>query len=218
MADLRTVDVVNAIRNSGSAEYQSRIPLVTRDNLASVGSAILQYEPTKNEFVDTLVNKIAMTVITNKGYQNPIRQFKKGMMEWGKTIEEIYVDIIAGQTYDPDDAQNTVFKRYQPNIKSIFHEVNREQFYPVTIEETRLKRAFASDYGFSDLVGYIVSKLYDSDEQDEFLIMKNLPNQYAVEGKFKVLTVAPVIDEVSAKAAITKIKALSNKMDCIHPT
>lgn len=44
------VDILNAIRNDASPEYQERIPEATRNNIADIGNALLSYTPTMSEF------------------------------------------------------------------------------------------------------------------------------------------------------------------------
>ena len=67
------MNVLNTILANASEDYQSRVPQATKDNITSVGSAIMSYQPTENEFLSALVNKIAMTIVRNKTFKNPLR-------------------------------------------------------------------------------------------------------------------------------------------------
>jgi hypothetical protein len=99
-----------------------------------------------------------------------------------------------------------------PDVKAIFHTINRKDMYKTTVQNQQLKQAFLTDSGFTSLIDKIVQAMYTSDNYDEFLLMKNLIKQYGAEGKFSMFTVAPVVDEATAKAALTKIKQISNDM------
>lgn len=75
------VDILNAIRNNASETYRTRIPVATQDNIRDIGNAMMQYQATQNEFLNALVNRIARVLITSKSYENPLRMFKKGLIE-----------------------------------------------------------------------------------------------------------------------------------------
>lgn len=49
---------------------------------------MMTYEATQNEFLSALVNRIGRVIITSKSYTNPLRVFKKGILEYGETIEK----------------------------------------------------------------------------------------------------------------------------------
>jgi len=212
MSDYKSSDLLNAIRTGASADYQDRVPEATQENLALVGTSILDYSQARNEFTDALFNKIGLSVIKNKLFENPLREFKKGQLEDGADIEEIFVDIIKASAYDPITAETELFKRALPNISACFHRVNREDQYKTTVQLKTLRKAFTSESGFNSLVDKIITNLYTSANFDEFIIMKNLITQYAIEGKFAMIPVSPVTDNATAKSALSKIKEVSNDL------
>ena len=55
--DLKSSTLLNAIKASASDTYKARIPDATKDNLAEVGSAILNFTVTRNEFVAAMLNR-----------------------------------------------------------------------------------------------------------------------------------------------------------------
>ena len=50
------LDVANSIRATASADYQARIPVLTQENIAEYGNAMMNYQPAQNEFLHNLVN------------------------------------------------------------------------------------------------------------------------------------------------------------------
>ena len=64
------VDVLNAIRNALPSNYANRIPEATRNNLAQYAQALKDYPVIMNKWVNVLVNKIGLTVIKNKMWNN----------------------------------------------------------------------------------------------------------------------------------------------------
>ena len=210
--DYKSSTLLNAIKNSASQEYQDRVPDATQDNLAEVGSGILNWSSTRNEFVQALFNRIGKVVISDKLYENPLKEFKKGMLDYGKTIEEVFVDLVAENVFDQAVAEQELYKRALPDVKSVFHDVNRKGFYKTTVSQAELELAFTGEDGMMTLVDKIIRKLYTSDNYDEFLYMKNIIHQYGVEGKFALVPVTAVTDQDTAKAAMSKIKEISNKL------
>lgn len=206
------INILNAIRNSASDTYQSRIPVATRENIREVGNAMMQYQATQNEFLNALVNRIARVIITSKAYQNPLQMFKKGMMEYGETIEEIFVNIAEAHPFDPILAEKTVFKREIPDVAAVFHKLNYKTFYKSTISQEQLRQAFLSAEGITDLIGKIVDAMYTGSEFDEFLCMKQLIVDDAKRGRMFPIVV-PEPTSANAKAIVTTIKQVSNDLE-----
>lgn len=208
-----TEDILNAIRANSSTTYQERVPKATRDNIAKVGEAILSYEPIRNEFLNALVNRIGYVIVSSKMANNPLSMFKKGTLEYGDTVEEIFVNIAKAQHYDPEIAEREVFKRVKPNVAALFHKMNRQEFYKVTVSFEQLQQAFLSYSGVTDLIARITDSLYSGDNYDEFTLTKQLLFEGVSNGNFKVVKVNPVTDEASAKDFVRTVKGVSNTLE-----
>lgn len=205
-------NVLNVIRQNATAVYQDRIPEATADNLHEVGDAILTYEAQANEFVNALVNRIGLVILNNRMATNPLAALKKGRLAVGETIEEIYIDVIKAQTYDPRAAQDTLFKRHLPNVSSVFHSVDSQLNYPLTISNEQLRKAFMSYDSLDRFIAGLVDSMYKSATLDEFIQMKQLISEWNNNGRFIVEPIAPVTDAASAREAMIKIKAVSDGM------
>lgn len=206
------VNVLNVIRQNATAVYQDRIPEATAENLHEVGDAILTYEAQANEFVNALVNRIGLVILNNRMATNPLAALKKGRLAVGETIEEIYIDVIKAQTYDPRAAQDTLFKRHLPNVSSVFHSVDSQLNYPLTISNEQLRKAFMSYDSLDRFIAGLVDSMYKSATLDEFIQMKQLISEWNNSGRFIVEPIAPVTDAASAREAMIKIKAVSDGM------
>jgi hypothetical protein len=62
-------------------------------SLHAIGDYIMSYQPYQNAFVNALVNRIAMTIVTSRMWSDPWSVFKKGYMEFGETVEEVYISM-----------------------------------------------------------------------------------------------------------------------------
>jgi len=206
------VKLLNTIRANSSAVYQDRIPEATAENIHDVGDAILSFEAQANEFVNALINRIGLVILNNRMASNPLAALKKGRLAVGETIEEVYIDVIKAQTYDPRSAQDTLFKRHLPNVLSVFHSVNSELNYPLTISNEQLRKAFLSYDSLDRFIAGLVDSMYKSATLDEFILMKQLISEYGEGGRFIVESITAVTDAATAREAMIKIKAVSDGM------
>jgi hypothetical protein len=206
-----TYDIVNAIRNSnpGFAQY---VPLASSDNVTAVGKGIQVNQTVQNDFLINLVDRIGLVVVRALSLNNPLKKFKKGAMPQGRTIEEIFTDITQAKKYDPSDSENTVFKRQIPNVKTLFHERNRQEFYKQTVSDEQLASAFVSWTAFESFVSSIIGSIYNSAEVDEFEYMKLLIDNYQATGMFAVIPVTAPTDQTTAKDFVKKLRAVATKM------
>lgn len=206
-----SMEIVNAIRKSASAQYQQAVPLANSDiqSLRDVGTAIMAYEPLQNEFLSTLFNRIGRVIVTSKTFYNPWTAFKKGLMEFGETIEEIFVNIANAQDFDPETASEQFMKREIPDVRSAFHVMNYQKFYKVTVSNQELRQAFLSWQGITDLISKIVESMYTAHNYDEFLMMKYCLAQNIINGRMYLHTV-PELTKENITDIVTEVKKMSN--------
>lgn len=209
-----SADVINAIRNSGSINYKDYIPVATADadSIRQIGNIIMDAPNLRNAFATDLVNMIIKTIVTSKSYESPLARLKKGKLDLGETVEEIFVAIARAELYSPSTADQTVFKRRIPDIRAAFHVVNSQVKYPVTISNEQLSAAFRSQEGLYALIEAIYEQLYTADAYDEFNIAKYLIADHIVHGRIKTVSCTNPNSEANVRAAVTTIKATSNKM------
>lgn len=205
-----SVDILNAIRNSASTNYRDFVPTAknTPESIRRIGEIVMQYTPLQNEFLNALVNRIARVIITSKMYSNPLSMFKKGLIDFGETIEEIFVNIANPHQYDVEESENKVFAREIPDVRAAFHTLNYKKFYKQTIQNKDLNQAFLSWDGITDLISKIVNAMYTAANYDEFVTTKYMLAKAILDGRLSAITV----DANDAKGAVTKIKGVSNAL------
>lgn len=148
-----------------------RIPDDTR-SLHAIGDFIMGYQPYQNAFLNAIVNRIGLTIITSKMWNNPWSVFKRGFMEFGETVEEIFVNLAEPHSFDPVTASKEIYKREIPDVRAAFHTMNFQKFYKATISNDQLRQAFLSWQGITDLIAKIVDAMYTGMEYDEYVTMK----------------------------------------------
>lgn len=181
------------------------------ESLRAAGDAISGFQPTANSFLSALVNRIGLVLINSKLYSNPWAMFKKGMLEYGESIEELFVNIVSAQNFDPETAENEVFKRKLPDVRSAFHTMNFQKHYDTTVTRAQLAQAFLSFQGISDLITRITEQLYTSANYDEFLVMKYLIAYAAVNGGFYPVGISEVTPE-NSNSIVTTLKTMSDNL------
>lgn len=168
-----TLDILNVIRSNASFAYRDSVPEVTEyTQLPVVGSVIYGTPALANEFINSLVNRIALVRAKSLSFNNPFRWAKKGYLEYGETIEEIFVEIAKANLYKPDEAYKEELRRTMPDVKAAFHAINWKVKYPLTIQDDDLRQAFLTPDGVTDLIARIVDSVYKGAEYDEYLLIK----------------------------------------------
>lgn len=209
-----SVDILNAIRNSASANYQNYVPAATADaaSIKAIGNVIMTYPALQNEYLTALINRIGLVLVTSKSYQNPWSMFKKGILEFGETIEEVFVNIAKPFQYDPAVAETKVFAREIPDVRAAFHIMNYQKFYKATIQNEQLRQSFLSWDGVSDMIAKIVDSMYTAANYDEFQVMKYMLAKHLLAGHLTPVTI-DTVSSANMKSIISTIKGVSNNFE-----
>lgn len=179
-----TLDILNVIRQNASLEYQNNVPIVTKaTDIPKVGEIIYGTPAFANQFLNALVNRIAIVRVQSANFNNPYSILKKGYLEFGESVEDIFVSIAKVVEYTPEKGNEREFKRTLPDVRSAFHVMNWRVIYPVTIQDEDLKQAFLSIDGVQNLIAHIVDSLYTAAQYDEFLLFKYLLIKAISHGK-----------------------------------
>lgn len=213
------LDVLNAIRSALPSNYANRIPEATKENLQAYGNALRDYPVIMNKWVNVLINKIGLTVIKNKMWNNKLAEFQRGDLPVGSTVEEIFVDVVKAKTYVEEPASDNladVFAVNKPDVKVRFHIVNSQLVYPISISKVNILQAFNNLPAFEDFLSKVFESVYASANLDEYLQTKQLIQFYMTNddiNRFYDVEVDAVEDEASAKALATTIRSYSNKLE-----
>ena len=211
-----SIDIINVIRANAPAEYQNLVPKVeTATDIPKVGAVIYGHPSLANTFINSLVNRIALVRMNSATFNNPYAPLKKGVIEFGESIEDIFVNIVKVHTEDAEKADEREFKRTLPDVRSVFHVINWRVVYPITVQDEDLYTAFNSIDGVTDLITKIVDSVYTSAEYDEFLLFKYLIIKAVNEGVIKSdhVKVSNLTDmtEADHKAFAKKFRSYANK-------
>lgn len=205
------VDVMNAIRNEATDAYRAAVPISTFANLQEVGNPILTYQSIQNEFLNALVNKIALTIVNSKMFENPLAFLKKGAVPLGLDVEDLYVNPAKANEYEPDNFAG-ILTPVTPDVKAAYYRRNRRDKYKVTIKNEQLTAAFTSWGNMEALIAGIVNSLYNGNTIGEFNLTKGLVGSAVAQGKIQQIVQALPTTEADATSFLTSLRATSAGM------
>ena len=212
--DTQVLNILNAIRNNASNEYRDYVPPITdTSQLRQIGQIIMDYPALQNQFLSALINRIGRVVIASKMFENPWARFKKGTLDYGETVEEIFTNIAKPYQFEGSHTSPTTqFRKHMPDVRAAFHVMNYQKYYPITIEEQKLRQAFLSADGVTNLIGDIVNSIYTAANYDEFLTMKYLLARTILNGRMYPIEISAAT-AANAKDIVTTVKANSNILE-----
>ena len=179
-----TIDILNTIRANASYEYQTLVPEINDvKEIPRVGEVLYGYPALANQFINSLVNRIALVNVKSATFNNAYAELKKGYLEFGETVEEVFVGIAKAREFSAEKADKREHKRTLPDVRTAFHTMNWRVQYPVTIQDEDLRTAFMSVNGVQDLIAKIVEAVYTGAEYDEYLLFKYLMIKAITHGK-----------------------------------
>lgn len=198
---------------AGTNDFQQRIPDPTVSGIKATMDALFQPMNTMyfNQFMDVLVNRIGFTYVRQQEYRNPLAVFKGTKLSYGSTIQEIAPRWIKAHSYD--DENETLLKLHRPEAQAWYHSQNRRDQYSISVNVDELRTAFTEETGLNKLVASIMTTPQNSDEYDEFLIMKQLIAEYEAKwGFYKHHLSAAPTDDSTGKELLTALQTYGGRL------
>lgn len=203
-----SMDIVNVIRENAGLEYQNQVPVVENlDDMPKVGELLVGHPALANYFINALINMVAKVTIRSAMFNNPYAGMKKGYLDYGETVEEVFVGMAKAREFNVEKAEAREFKRTLPDVKTAFHTLNYRAQYPITIQYEDLRQAFNNRDGVNRLVERIQNSVYTGAEYDEFLLFKYVLIKGITKGKMYPVSVG---DGTDLKEAAVKFRSISN--------
>lgn len=174
------------------------------------------YVPAQNQFLSALVNKIVYQTVDGFGFENPFKKFDGFPINYGDTIENIYVETPKGYTFNPNATDP--FTKFAGDVKTIYNTINYERQYGATIQDSLMRRAVLNEYGLNNLINEILRQLTTSKNVEEYEAQILALNNAKLYGNsiattvgdtttysFEELNVYGMTETESAKAITSKI-------------
>lgn len=207
--------VFNVVRANSSEVFMNTVPSATKDNIQTIKNILFNdsYQPMLNEFVTNLINRIGLTIIRNKSYNNPLALFKKGSVPLGTDIQDIYENPAEAEQYEySNTAMAKLLTITDPDTHVAYYRRNRQDLYTKTIAREGLQGAFVSWEEFENYVAGITNSLYSGNYIDEFKYTKQLVDGAYDSGKVIQKVVTNPTTEATSKAFLKEVRALYDMM------
>lgn len=205
-----SIDILNNIRANASPAYQERIPEATQQNILTIGNAFNTYDLLYNEFAQSLFNKIGKTIIESHLFKNKLARFKSGNITTQQDVEEIFVDMgKAATAYDPE-GKNPLGRRNDDNVSVVYHRMNRQDTYDISIGDIDFLRVFRSESSLDHFIKSKINSVYSRANHDEWLLMKNILATYDGYCDYGVPVIASDTAEAAAKKFVKTLRKAVN--------
>lgn len=203
--------VIKLAQMPGESRQTVQIP---DDNSAimNIYSFITGYEPNRNAFLYALMNRIGMTILTSKMWNSPLAWTLQGRLEFGESIEEIFVNLIKVRSFDPTKAPARVFERNVPDVRAAFHVMNWQKEYPLTITTDQLRQAFLSWQGIVDLVQGCIQSMYKSLQKDMYETTKYMIAKLIISGQMPNVQIPDFTDPANMPSVVKAARSTALNM------
>lgn len=193
----------------------ANMPRATNNNIGDISNILFNdsYQPQLNQFVNNLINRIALTIIRNKSYNNPLAVFKKGSIPLGTDIQDVFTNPANAEAYELSDvAMQKLLTITDPDTHVAYYRRNRQDMYTKTIAREALQGAFESWENFEGYVASITNSLYSGNYISEFNYTKDLVDGAFDNGKIITEVVTNPTDEASSNAFLKQVKTIYDMM------
>lgn len=166
--------VVNQVAKQTWGE--SAIEVTDLTGIISIGDKILNSDDDKELFMNSLINRIGKTIITNRPYQGALRNVVRDTMEYGSIVQKIYVEPFeaeANTSWNLKTGEEMTFGTITPpKAQQFLFEVKDVYQFTVTIPDYQINTAFTS----AESLGAFISAVYTSMETSINLSLDNMIN------------------------------------------
>jgi hypothetical protein len=190
----------SGLTNSELIEYLG----LPSDTITKLQTAMGEtYQATANEFLTALYNKVLYSKVSSMEFTNPFKKYDSYPINFGDTIENIFVELPKGYTYDKDATDP--FTKVVPSVKALYQSINYELQYETTIQDSLLRRACVNEYGFMNLIDSILGTLAQAMSLDEYDAVRAVLGNKAIYAGGEVETYTKGSTDSETAEKITKI-------------
>lgn len=154
--------VIQSVLDEMSAENRERLEGLSGEKLLK---AFDEYPTAKNDFINTLTNKISRTTIHSKTYHNRFESLKQGEIPTSFSIEMLFVNkaqqrgIKGHWTEGASTPEADLIRKTTPQVSALYITRNVAEKFKTSIEETFFRECFTSVGGMNMLVQAIYGSI-----------------------------------------------------------
>lgn len=170
---------VYALLNQASKEAFGTEAMTVKDltGLISLGNEVFSSENNKDNFLNTLLDRIGKTIITSRVYRSSSDDLMRDGFEWGAILQKISVDMpeaeeaVQWNLVDGNSVDNYVIRKSNA-MQKLFSGITTWEC-DVTVPDIQLKTAFTSETEMATFIDAIFVSM-DNSIQTKLDVMSNL--------------------------------------------
>lgn len=189
---------------------KERIPAETVANLPLFYANLKADPKLMNAFLTDMIDKIALVSVIRQNYNNPLSVLKTGSKSLGRFVEQTHTNPVKAEAYD--QSATTLLTVREPDVATEYFQRNRQDKYPITLNEPLIREAFQSWENLQDQLDEIVNALYTGGYIDEWTLMKQLFENFNADGKLITVENDFTDPVVGAKGIFKKLKTYSKQL------
>lgn len=219
------VDIYNGLIAESALLQSLGMPFVATDdypdgtahNSQEIGALLYNNITLQNAFIPELLNKIALTLVQSKYWEDPWALLEKGKLEYGDIVQEVFIKMAKPHRFNQKEAEETLLKRDIPDVATAFHQMNYQYYYKRTISNEELRSAFLSWEGLTKFISDLIQSMFTSANYDAYLVKKYMIALAILNGGIATHKVAPVTDRATAEDAVAAARSISTLMTIMSP-
>lgn len=192
------------------------ITVVDTGSFIALGNAVLSSDKNTEPFLNTLLQRIGMTVLVNRAYRSRFRPLIKGEMERGAILQKISVDMpevsednsLGIQNGNPPDQ----YEVKKPSVHQWLFVKDVTYSIFVTIQERWLRQAFMSVSAMGSFIALVFQRVQNKLELCIENLCRAAMNNYAITcGDNQVLNLVTMYNTESGKNLPTGMTAMFDR-------
>lgn len=150
------------------------IAVIDNAGLVALGTTILGSNDTKNNFINSLTDRIGRTIVSFRAYHSHFPDFERDSIEWGNILQKLKIGMPDAES---DDSFNLVdgssvdqYKVNKPKVNQLLFTTETPWQTHITVHLDELEKAFID----SNAMGTFISSMFGEVQNRIELAMENL--------------------------------------------
>lgn len=161
------------------------IKVVDNSSLIALGNTVLGSNETKNNFINTLTDRIGRTIVSFRAYHSHFPDFERDSIEWGNILQKLKIampEAEEDQSYDLVDGSSVdQYKINKAKVEQLLFTTETPWQTHITVHLEQLEKAFLN----ANAMGTFISGMFGEVQNRIELAMENLSmncvNNYIAE-------------------------------------
>lgn len=164
--------IVNEV--ASQAMGTTAIKVVDNTGLVSLGATVLGSDATKNNFINSLTDRIGRTIVSFRAYHSHFPDFERDSIEWGNILQKLKIgmpDAEQDLSYDLVDGESVdQYKINKPKVNQLLFTSETPWQTHITVHLDELEKAFLN----ANAMGTFISGMFGEVQNRIELAMENL--------------------------------------------